>query len=111
MSGNLSFLEKFTEGDSLKMKKYIALYLKTAPILFESLERNILDQDWDKVSRDAHSLKPQVMYMGLDSLSKLLLEVELKAKAQDTLLLKELFEKALDLHRQSTPSLEAYLKT
>ncbi len=111
MSMDLSFLEKFTGGDTLKMKKYIALYLDTATVLFNSIGEGIAAEDWEKVCANVHSLKPQITYMGLTNLSELLLKIEEKSKAQDTYSINEIFEQALVVHRQSKQVLEGYLET
>lgn len=73
---NLSFLENFTKGSTEKRNQYINLYLKTAPQLFSDLQILFDKQEWDELYIKAHSLKPQVLYMGIPNLSKLLIRIE-----------------------------------
>ncbi len=77
---NLDFLDGFTKGDTEKRNQYIRLYLKTAPQLFADLQ-SLYDRElWDDLYVKAHSLKPQVLYMGISHLSVLLVRIEELAK-------------------------------
>jgi chemotaxis protein histidine kinase CheA len=73
---NLNFLENFTRGDIEKRNQYISMYLKTAPQLFSDLKVLCDNEQWDELYVKAHSLKPQVLYMGISSLSELLIKIE-----------------------------------
>lgn len=103
---DLSFLENFTKGDSKKMKRYINIYLRTAPETFQEMERNILDQDWEQLRINAHSLKPQADYMGIPSLKAVLVEIEQSVIEKQFELLQELYEKASIIHTTSISYLE-----
>lgn len=81
---NLSFLENFTKGSSEKRNQYINLYLKTAPQLFSDLQTLFDKKEWDELYVKAHSLKPQVLYMGISNLSGLLIQIEEIAKQKGT---------------------------
>lgn len=73
---DLSFLEKFTKGDTKKMKRYISLYLDVAPKTLEEMQSNLENRDWEKLRINAHSLKPQTDFMGISSLKKVLVKIE-----------------------------------
>ena len=103
---DLSFLEKFTKGDSKKMKRYINIYLSTAPGTFKEMELNILDQDWEQLRINAHSLKPQADYMGIPSLKTALMGIEQSVFEKQFELLPELYKKALSIHTTSIAYLE-----
>ena len=44
---DLSFLERFTKGDTHKMIRYIRIYLDIAPDAFEQMGQHVVDQDWE----------------------------------------------------------------
>jgi hypothetical protein len=48
------------------MKKYIGMFLENAPKLLSRLEQGMAVQDYEEVKIAAHSLKPQMSYMGID---------------------------------------------
>ena len=106
---DLSFLEKFTKGDTNKMKRYIKLYLDVAPQTFVQMQQNLDSSDWEQLRIHAHSLKPQTDFVGVSELKGLLIEIEDAFKDGNFSVLKELFKQANQLHGQSTIQLVAYL--
>lgn len=58
------------------MKRYISLYLDVAPKTFEEMQRNISAGDWEQLRINAHSLKPQTDFMGIDNLKEALIKIE-----------------------------------
>ena len=102
---DLSFLEKFTKGNTSKMKRYITMYLSTAPEIFERMNENIAQENWSDLAINAHSIKPQTDYMGIGSLKNILIEIENGVKNGEYESLKDLYEKAYDIHKKS----EAFL--
>lgn len=77
---DLSFLEKFTNGDPNKLIKYINIFLKTAPSQLSSLATFLQNKDWKGVCTAAHTLKSQLNYMGAYKLKALALTIESNAK-------------------------------
>lgn len=106
---DLSFLQKFTKGDSKKMKRYINMYLSIAPGVIRNMEQNITDQDWEQFRINAHSLKPQADYMGIPSLKSALVEIEQHVEKGKFERLNELYEKISILHANSIPHLKAFI--
>jgi HPt (histidine-containing phosphotransfer) domain-containing protein len=106
---DLSFLETFTKGNKEKMKRYINIYLSIAPSTFENMAQNIIDQDWEQLRINAHSLKPQADYMGIPSLKSVLAEIEQNVHENHFDQLSKLFEKASNIHIKSTPYLNAFI--
>ena len=98
---DLSFLEKFTKGNTSKMKRYITMYLSTAPEIFERMNNNIAQENWSELAINAHSIKPQTDFMGIESLKNILIEIENEVKNGDYENLKILYEKAYDIHKKS----------
>jgi HPt (histidine-containing phosphotransfer) domain-containing protein len=85
---SLSFLENFTQGDTNKMIKYINMFLNLAPVSIETMKSQHATGDWINLRTTAHSLKPQLAYMGIESLKESILRIEEyagEAKNPDTI--------------------------
>ena len=98
---DLSFLEKFTKGNTSKMKRYITMYLSTAPEIFERMNENIAQENWSELAINAHSIKPQTDFMGIESLKNILIEIEKGVQNRDYERLKDLYHKAYEIHKKS----------
>lgn len=106
---DLSFLEKFTKGNPSKMRRYIAIYLNTAPDSFEKMKQNIADKAWTDLAINAHSLKPQAEFMGISELKELLIEIENEVKSEQFEGMETLFTKAKSMHDESKVFLQDYM--
>jgi len=107
---NLSFLENFTKGDTEKRNQYIRMYLKTAPLLFSDLKALFQSEQWDELYVKAHSLKPQVLYMGISNLSGLLIKIEELAKQKGNKNeLATLVQQAVNFNDQAMIELNKYI--
>jgi len=107
---DLTFLEKFSKGDIQKMKKYVSMYLNTAPDSFKKMQQNIKDKSWSDLAINAHSLKPQAEFMGIPSLKEVLIEIENKVKDAQFNDLEILFKRANAIHIESEIFLKNYLE-
>lgn len=65
---DLAFLSNFTGNDQEKVKKYVSMFLDRAPELLEGMQQGMAEKDYDKLRSNAHSLKPQLGYMGIQSI-------------------------------------------
>ena len=106
---DLSFLEKFTKGDSNKMKRYISLYLDVAPKTFAEMQQNLDAKDWEQLRINAHSLKPQADFMGISSLKNALVQIEDAVKEKNIDGIKEYFINAKNISQNSVKSLNDIL--
>ncbi len=106
---DLSFLKKFTKGDTTKIKKYVSMYLNTAPDTLEKMHQNIKDKSWPDLAINAHSLKPQAEFMGIYGLKEILIEIENKVKNTQYNDLGNLFSKAHIIHNESEKFLKEYI--
>lgn len=71
---NLQFLRSFANGAPEKMAKYIHMFLQNAPRLLSEIQKGIAAGNTEDVKIAAHSLKPQLGYMGVkEEVSKILL--------------------------------------
>lgn len=108
---DLSFLEKFSKGNAEKMKKYVSMYLNTAPDSFKKMQQNIHDKSWSDLAINAHSLKPQAEFMGIPKLKEVLIEIENNVKNGKINDLESLFNSANAIHIESEIFLKNYLQT
>lgn len=79
---DLGYLERFCKGDQARMQKYIAMYLQGAPDLFAKLSTALAAGDAEALAVSAHSLRPQVNYMGAQRLFDLLTNLEQRARSE-----------------------------
>lgn len=79
---NLDFLEQFARGDKNRMVKYIQMFLKAGPAGIDSMQHHYDAKDWEQLKSAAHSLKPQVGYMGINSLKQIIPRIEEYAREQ-----------------------------
>ena len=107
---DLTFLKKFTKDDANKMKRYISLYLEVAPKTFEEMQRNLNHADWEQLRINAHSLKPQADFMGINSLKEALIKIEEAVKANNLEGIEKLFHKAHTLAIDSEVILKGHLE-
>jgi signal transduction histidine kinase/CheY-like chemotaxis protein/HPt (histidine-containing phosphotransfer) domain-containing protein/Tfp pilus assembly protein PilF len=62
---DMAFLKQFTGGNAEKMNKYIGMFLENTPRLLENIDQGLEKKDYGAVKVAAHSLKPQLSYMGI----------------------------------------------
>jgi signal transduction histidine kinase/DNA-binding response OmpR family regulator len=62
---DMQFLKQFTGGKADKMSKYIGMFLENAPRLLANIDQGLAAKDYPAVKVAAHSLKPQLSYMGV----------------------------------------------
>ena len=73
---DLSYLEEFTRGDKQKLRRYLDMYLKTAPQVIDEFSGLLSQQNYDDLKLKAHSIKPQAQYLGIAALKDVLVEIE-----------------------------------
>jgi CheY-like chemotaxis protein len=62
---DMQFLRQFTGGNADKMNKYIGMFLENGPRLLRNVEQALETKDYASLKISAHSLKPQLSYMGV----------------------------------------------
>lgn len=98
---DLTFLKKFTKDDPKKIRRYISLYLDVAPKTFDEMKRNLANEDWEQLRINAHSLKPQADFMGINSLKEELIKIEEAVKSNNFDDLKNLLNTSLKIAADS----------
>jgi PAS domain S-box-containing protein len=82
---DLTYLKQFSNGDEERVLKYINIYLKTAPTELLNMLNGLQTEQFDNIYRAAHSLKPQMTYMGIKSMENLIREIEQNAKNHENI--------------------------
>jgi HPt (histidine-containing phosphotransfer) domain-containing protein len=95
---DLDYLERFCKGDKGRMERYIRMYLEASPTLFEQLMDKATQSDAEGLAIAAHSLRPQVNYMGAHRLFDLLTEIESNARQQGTAICGPLVVRSLEMN-------------
>jgi len=62
---DLTFLQSFTGGNKEKIVKYINLFLQACPDQLAKMNARLAEKDYPGLRAAAHTLKPQVIYMGM----------------------------------------------
>jgi response regulator RpfG family c-di-GMP phosphodiesterase len=62
---DMKFLKQFTGNNNDKMHKYIGMFLDNAPRQLQTIDTAIASGDYNTIKLTAHSLKPQLAYMGV----------------------------------------------
>ena len=62
---DMQFLTQFTSGNAEKMHKYIGMFLDNGPKLLNTIREGLITKDFQAVKIAAHSMKPQLSYMGV----------------------------------------------
>ena len=73
---NLSYLEKFCEGDKIRMKKYIGMFLDAAPGLIEKINAALSKNDFEEIASQVHAYKTKWIMMGMKEAKDLALKIE-----------------------------------
>ena len=81
---NLSFLREFCNNDHTKMAQYIRTFLETAPEEFPRLREASSSERWIEVKSIAHSLKPQIIFIGLPAMQLLIEKIELETAGSNS---------------------------
>ena len=71
---DMHFLQQLTSNNPEKQKKYIGMFLENAPKLLDNIDKALVAKDYPTIKIAAHSLKPQLSYMGVkEEISKIFL--------------------------------------
>ena len=108
---DMTFLTSFAGGDTVRMKKYVSMFLQIAPQQLEKIRAALTASDWDSVRANAHSLKPQITYMGIRSGEELIKKIENDAASRtNTDAIPAMFSQMEELCRKAIVELEVFIK-
>jgi len=104
---DLTFIENLCNGDSDRIKKYITIHLLSSSKQFNQLKVYLDEQNWENLATVAHSLKPQVEYLGISGMKENLMEIiDIARYSNDKLKLSELVERSVALNEKAIAELE-----
>jgi HPt (histidine-containing phosphotransfer) domain-containing protein len=106
---DLAYLGRFCKEDRSRMERYVHMYLEGAPALFHDLVARLEAGDAEGLAVAAHSLRPQVNYMGAQRVFDLLTKVETEARAQGTAACRAMVNECVDLNAKVMDDLRAWL--
>jgi HPt (histidine-containing phosphotransfer) domain-containing protein len=107
---DLDHLKSVCNNDEARMQRYINMYLRSAPTLFDQMAEHLTAGDAEALSRTAHGLKPQATYMGAKGLLEKLEELEVKAKKDGAAACNELLNRCALLNAEVIGELESALE-
>jgi signal transduction histidine kinase/CheY-like chemotaxis protein/HPt (histidine-containing phosphotransfer) domain-containing protein len=62
---DLNYLEEFTEGDPVRLQRFIDLFLTKVPRSLHSIQEALFEGDFEKIRVASHSMKPQLQFTGV----------------------------------------------
>lgn len=106
---NLDFLDQFTKGDADRLKKYLLMYLSTAPVVIGEFQGELLERNHESLRLKAHSIKPQAHYLGIEPLARVLHDIESSARQGDDTALGILVERAREISNAVNEEIQEFL--
>jgi len=80
---DLTYLEKFCEGDKERMTRYIRMFLDTAPLLIEKINSAIEKNDFVEIANQIHGYKTKWIMMGMNETKDLAHIVEKQCREEN----------------------------
>ncbi|MDZ7695130.1 MAG: Hpt domain-containing protein [Balneolaceae bacterium] len=77
---DLSFLEDLGMGDDDLLIEMIEMFLQNTPESLKQIQDYTEQKNWKKVAAEAHKLKPNLSYMGLERARDIIVDIEKTAK-------------------------------
>ena len=74
------------------------------------MKRNLNDEDWEQLRINAHSIKPQADFMGINSLKEELIKIEDAVKSKDYGIIEKLLNTSLKIATDSEVILKEMLE-
>ena len=107
---DLAYLARFCKGDRSRMERYIRMYLESVPGLFAGLVERVNADDAEGLAAAAHSLRPQVNFMGATELFDRLKDIEQLAREQGAAACTEVVSILSELNREVMAELREVLE-
>ena len=80
---DLSYLREIAMGDDSIVIETTEAFLKDAPAAIENIQKHYQSEEWQKLQKQAHKIKPNLKYMGMERAHELVLTIEEQAKTED----------------------------
>ncbi len=109
---NTAYLENLSGGNAALIRQIVELFLKQTPGDIDQLVSHIQAQDWNAVHKQAHYIKPTLVYVGAKELHEQIMAIEQLAKGkEDVHKLPEMVTRILPKLAVLYEELTAYLQT
>jgi HPt (histidine-containing phosphotransfer) domain-containing protein len=82
---NLDYLRSVSGNNEEFIREMVLTFTQTIPPALEEMETALKNQQWDKLARVAHQIKPSFSLMGLNPLRTNILFIEENSKANTKL--------------------------
>ncbi len=80
---DMTYLQRFCEGDEVKMKKYVGMFTSTAPALIERIRTALDKNDLEDLAGQVHAFKTKWIMMGMTITKDLALELERQCRENE----------------------------
>ena len=106
---DLTYLKNFCEGDEVRMKKYIDMFLDAIPSFQQKIDKAILENDFEEMGDQVHAFRPKLVMMGMNEAQELASEIEKHCLGknnpnylkEDIIMLKQQIEKMMSKLKSS----------
>lgn len=76
---DLSSLRKMSNNDESFVQEMVSSFIEKTPEIIKQIKQANKEKNWPEVGAMAHKLKPNLAFMGIDSLKKLIAQIETNA--------------------------------
>lgn len=80
---DLSYLREIAMGDDAIVIETAETFIEDIPSALADMREYFEAEDWQKLQKLAHKIKPNFTYMGMDRARELILDIEQQAKTED----------------------------
>jgi PAS domain S-box-containing protein len=77
---DLSYLEDFSGGDTSFIREMLGLFLSDAPNQIVMMQEYLAEEDWDKLGKLGHRMKPNFQMLGMDHQREMAFSIEIMGK-------------------------------
>jgi HPt (histidine-containing phosphotransfer) domain-containing protein len=85
MKIDLDYIYTISDGDRDFIREILETFVKITPESIDAINESLEQKQWKEVARVAHKIKPSILLLGVDELTKLIKEIEQMAKNQEEL--------------------------
>jgi PAS domain S-box-containing protein len=82
---DLTYLREVSGNNEEFIREMIQTFVQTIPPILSQMNTSLSRQDWEKLSRLAHQIKPSLALMGMNDLRSQVLYIEQNGKSRDNL--------------------------
>lgn len=82
---DLAYLRSVSDNNEDFLQEMLQTFVQTIPPVLNGMTESLREQDWKKLSRLAHQIKPSFGLMGMDTLRKTVFYIEETAEKRDDL--------------------------